>query len=138
MTGAATASGVAIAPATPAPAPARAAMPPVESKIFTLRDVRLECGATLPIVELAYEAYGTLSADGRNAVLLCHGFSSSHHAAGRYAPSNAAPGYDETTPGWWDGLVGPGLPIDTDRFFVVSSNMLGSSYGSTGPKSTEP
>jgi homoserine O-acetyltransferase len=113
-------------------------MPPVESKIFALRDVRLEGGATLPEVRLAYETYGALRADGRNAVLLCHGFSSSHHAAGRYAPEKGAPGHDETTPGWWDGLVGPGRPIDTDRLYVVSSNMLGSSYGSTGPKSLDP
>jgi homoserine O-acetyltransferase/O-succinyltransferase len=138
MAAAATVSGAAIAPATPAPAPASAAMAPVESKIFRLGDVRLESGATLPTVELAYETYGALRADGRNAVLLCHGFSSSHHAAGRYAPGKAAPRYDETTPGWWDGLVGPGRPIDTDRLFVVASNMLGSSYGSTGPKSIDP
>jgi homoserine O-acetyltransferase len=113
-------------------------MPLVESKVFRLGDVHLESGATLPNVELAYETYGALRADGRNAVLLCHGFSSSHHAAGRYAPGKAAPGHDEATPGWWDGLVGSGRPIDTDRLFVVSSNMLGSSYGSTGPKSINP
>jgi homoserine O-acetyltransferase len=103
----------------------------VQQQQFTTRDFRLESGTVLPELTLAYETYGTLAADGRNAVLVTHGFTSSHHVAGRYAPTDAKPGS-------WDGLIGPGKAIDTDRLFVVSSNMLGSSYGSTGPASRNP
>ena len=91
---------------------------------------KLELGHTLPELVLAYETHGRLAADGANAVLLTHGFTSSHHAAGPSAPGEA--------PGWWDGLVGPGKAVDTGRLFVVSSNMLGSSYGSTAPASVNP
>jgi homoserine O-acetyltransferase len=80
---------------------------------------------------LAFETYGTLAADGRNAILITHGFTSSHHAAGKYAPTDA-------TPGFWNGLIGPGKTVDTNRWFVVSSNVLGSSYGSTAPASINP
>ena len=82
-------------------------------------------------VTIAYETYGQLAPDGRNAILITHGFTNSHHAAGRY---------DETdpSPGWWDGVIGPGKAIDTNRLYVVSSNMLGSSYGSTNPASVNP
>ena len=91
---------------------------------------KLELGHTLSELVLAYETHGRLAADGRNAILVTHGFTSSHHAAGPSAPGEA--------PGWWDGLIGPGKTIDTDRLFVVSSNMLGSSYGSTAPASVNP
>ena len=90
---------------------------------------RLENGATLPELELAYVTHGTLAPDGRNAVLLTHGYTSSHHMVD---------GEDGPRTGEWGTLVGPGAPIDTDRFFVVASNMLGSSYGSTGPASVSP
>jgi homoserine O-acetyltransferase/O-succinyltransferase len=110
----------------------------VESRIFTIRDFALECGEILPRVDIAYETYGRLDATRRNAVLLAHGFTSSHHAAGRYAPGKAPHGVSEDEPGWWEALVGPGRPIDTDRLFAVSSNMLGSSYGSTNPASLNP
>jgi homoserine O-acetyltransferase len=80
---------------------------------------------------LAFETYGRLAPDGRNAILVAHGFTSNHHAADKHAPT-------DTTVGWWDGLIGPGKAIDTDRHFVVSSNMLGSSFGSTAPRSTNP
>jgi homoserine O-acetyltransferase len=103
----------------------------VEKRTWTTRDFKLELGGVLPELTLAYESYGRLAADGRNAVLLTHGFTSSQHAAGRHAPADAAAG-------WWDGLIGPGKAIDTDRFFVVASNMLGSSYGSTSPASVDP
>ena len=82
-------------------------------------------------MSLAYETYGRLAPDGRNAILVTHGFTSSQHAAGKYSPS-------DPTAGSWDGLIGPGKAIDTTRFFVVSSNMLGSSYGSTAPASPNP
>lgn len=110
----------------------------VESRLFTIRDFALANGAILPELTLAYETYGTLAADGRNGLLATHGYTSSHHAAGRYRPGCAPRGVGEDEPGWWDALIGPGLPIDTDRLFVVSSNMLGSSYGSTSPASRNP
>ena len=85
----------------------------------------------MPAVELAYETYGRLAADGRNALLITHGYTSSHHAAGRN-PANG------NLTGWWDSLIGPGKAIDTDKLFVVSSNMLGSSFGSTNGASINP
>ena len=102
----------------------------VETKKFTTKDFKLQSGAVLPEMTIAYETYGKLAPDGRNAVLLTHGFTSSHHMAGRTTANGAE--------GSWDGLVGPGKAIDTDRLYVVSSNMLGSSYGSTDPASTNP
>src|ERR1700733_13854937 len=103
----------------------------VEDRFFTLRDFRLTSGETMPEATIAYETYGRLAANGRNAVLLTHGFTSSHHQAGRN-PANG------NNPGAWDGLVGPGKAIDTDRLFVVASNMLGSSFGSTNAASRNP
>jgi homoserine O-acetyltransferase len=103
----------------------------VEDQFFTLRDFRLTNGETMPEATIAYETYGKLPANGRNAVLLTHGFTSSHRQAGRN-PANG------NNPGAWDGLVGPGKAIDTDRVFVVASNMLGSSFGSTNAASRNP
>src|SRR5260221_738304 len=103
----------------------------VQKQQFTTQKFRLENGAVLPELTLAYETYGTLAPGGRNAVLVTHGFTSSHHMAGRYTPEDAKAGS-------WDGLIGPGKAIDTDKLFVVSSNMLGSSYGSTSPTSRNP
>jgi homoserine O-acetyltransferase len=88
----------------------------------------LACGASLPAYELAYETYGTLNADRSNAVLVCHALNASHHVAGFYAD-------DPENVGWWDNMIGPGKPLDTDRFFVVGVNNLGSCFGSTGPMS---
>jgi homoserine O-acetyltransferase len=106
-------------------------MDSVVKRTWSMRNFRLESGVTLPELTLAYESYGRLAADGRNAILVTHGFTSSQHAAGRHAPGDEAAG-------WWDGLIGPGKAIDTDRYFVVASNMLGSSYGSTAPASLNP
>jgi homoserine O-acetyltransferase/O-succinyltransferase len=103
----------------------------VTKRTFTAYGFRLQSGRVLPEMTLAYETYGRPAADGRNAILITHGFTSSGHAAGKYSPSDASPG-------WWDGLIGPGKAIDTNRYFVVSSNMLGSSYGSTAPASIDP
>ena len=91
----------------------------------------LACGRALPEFELAYETYGTLDADASNAVLICHALNASHHVAGYYAdePDNV---------GWWDNMIGPGKPLDTDRFFVIGVNNLGSCFGSTGPLSPNP
>ena len=106
----------------------------VQKRAFSIRRFRLESGVVMPEITIAYETYGTLSSDGRNAVLLTHGFTSSQHMAGRYADGGAANGAE----GSWNGLVGPGKAIDTDKLFVVSSNMLGSSYGSTSPAHLNP
>ena len=110
----------------------------VEFRLFEARDFALDSGAVLPELRIAYETYGALNAAGSNAVLLTHGYTSHHHQAGRYRKGHAPPGLDELTVGTWDGLVGTGRAIDTDRLFVVSSNMLGSSYGSTGPAHSDP
>jgi len=103
----------------------------VEDRAFFICDFGLQNGTVMPQVMIAYETYGRLAADGRNAVLITHGYTSSHHAAGR-SPANG------NQPGWWDGLIGPGKAIDTDTLFVVSSNMLGSSFGSTNGASINP
>lgn len=91
----------------------------------------LECGRTLPSYSLMVETYGTLNANKSNAVLVCHALNASHHVAGVY------PG-QERSEGWWDNMVGPGKPLDTNRFFVVGVNNLGSCFGSTGPSSLNP
>jgi len=103
----------------------------VEDRFFAIRDFRLQNGTVMPEVRIAYETYGRLAPHGRNAVLITHGYTGSHHAAGRN-PANG------NQPGTWDGLIGPGKAIDTDRLFVIASNMLGSSYGSTNAASTNP
>jgi len=110
----------------------------IESKIFSARDYRLESGQTLPVLELAYETYGTLSPAKDNAILVVHGYTSSHHAAGKNAPGKQGRGVPEGSAGWFDGLIGPGKAVDTDRYFVVSVNALGSAHGSTGPNCTDP
>src|SRR3954465_14918929 len=111
----------------------------VERKIFAAKSFHLESGVVMPEILVAYETYGKLAPDGRNAVLLTHGYTSSQHMAGRYAASGGATsGPGAGAEGSWDGLVGPGKAIDTDRLFVVASNMLGSSYGSTSPAFLNP
>jgi len=93
--------------------------------------LRLKSGAVMDSYELVYETYGRLNADHSNAVLVCHALNAAHHVAGHYAdePDNI---------GWWDNMIGPGKPVDTDRFFVVGVNNLGGCHGSTGPQSTNP
>jgi homoserine O-acetyltransferase/O-succinyltransferase len=110
----------------------------VESQLFTTTNFALESGVVLPELTVAYETYGTLAPDGRNAVLAVHGYTSSHHAAGRYKRGGAAKGLRDSDVGTWDKLIGPGKAIDTDKLYVVSSNMLGSSHGTTGPASRNP
>jgi homoserine O-acetyltransferase len=88
----------------------------------------LESGEVLDGFELIYETYGELCADGSNAVLVCHALSGNHHAAGFHSEN-------DTKPGWWDTVIGPGKPIDTNRFFVVCPNNIGGCDGSTGPNS---
>ena len=91
----------------------------------------LRSGASVHGYDLAYEPYGTLNADKSNAVLICHALNASHHVAGVYA------GQDKSE-GWWDTMIGPGKPVDTDRFFVIGVNNLGSCFGSTGPMHRNP
>ena len=91
----------------------------------------LACGRSLAAYDLIYETYGTLNAQASNAVLICHALSGHHHAAGYHS-------VDDRKPGWWDSCIGPGKPIDTNKFFVVSLNNLGGCNGSTGPSSINP
>ena len=103
----------------------------VEDRFFTIRDFRARQRHGHARGDDRLRTYGRLAPHGRNAVLITHGFTGSHHAAGRN-PANG------NLPGSWDGLIGPGKAIDTDRLFVVASNMLGSSYGSTNAASINP
>jgi homoserine O-acetyltransferase len=91
----------------------------------------LRSGEVMPAYDLVYETYGTLNAEGSNAILVCHALSGHHHVAGHYAdePGNI---------GWWDNIIGPGRPLDTDKFFIVGVNNLGGCHGSTGPASINP
>jgi len=91
----------------------------------------LKSGAVLPAYDLVYETYGTLNADKSNAVLVCHALSGTHHVAGKYSE-------DDKYPGWWDNMIGPGKPLDTNRFFVIGVNNLGGCHGSSGPASINP
>lgn len=91
----------------------------------------LQSGASLSDYTLVYETYGQLNASKSNAVLVCHALNASHHVAGRYADQ-------PKSEGWWDNLVGPGKPLDTNRFFVIGVNNPGSCFGSTGPMHTHP
>ena len=91
----------------------------------------LKSGAVLPAYDLVFETYGTLNADKSNAVLICHALSGTHHVAGKYSE-------DDKYPGWWDNMIGPGKPLDTNRFFVIGVNNLGGCNGSTGPKTINP
>lgn len=89
----------------------------------------LESGRILEPYDIAYETYGILNEDKSNVVVVCHALTGSHHAAGTYE--------DETKAGWWDGFIGPGKAIDTDKYFVICSNVIGSCFGSTGPMSPQ-
>ena len=91
----------------------------------------LQSGASIADYTLVYETYGELNADRSNAVLICHALNASHHVAGVYAD-------DPRNTGWWDNMVGPGKAVDTNRFFVIGVNNLGSCFGSTGPMDINP
>ena len=88
-------------------------------------------GGTLERYEVMYETYGTLNAERSNAVLVCHALNAAHHVAGFYAE-------DPTNIGWWDNIIGPGKPLDTNKFFVIGMNNLGGCFGTTGPASLDP
>ncbi|MFE7855310.1 homoserine O-acetyltransferase [Streptomyces sp. NPDC057403] len=106
---------------------------PVGRRFWHVREtpLPLEAGGELPLVRLAFETWGQPAPDRSNAVLVLHALTGDSHVAGP-----AEPGHP--TPGWWDGLVGPGLALDTDRWFVVAPNVLGGCQGSTGPSSARP
>ncbi|OZB44700.1 MAG: homoserine O-acetyltransferase [Thiomonas sp. 15-66-11] len=104
---------------------------PTPSRMAFDTPLALKSGASMPAYELAVETYGQLDATHSNAVLVCHALNASHHVAGIYDG-------DPKTRGWWDNMVGPGKPVDTNRFFVIGVNNLGSCFGSTGPMSLDP
>jgi homoserine O-acetyltransferase/O-succinyltransferase len=134
----------------PASKAAAGAVGTVETQFLELPGpLMLDCGRTLHPVRIAYETYGTLSAARDNVILVCHALSGDAHAAGfakTPPPESTRDGFaaedrDGTTGrglGWWDGMIGPGKAFDTDRFFVVSSNLLGGCRGTTGPSSMNP
>ena len=104
----------------------------VKSKIFKCADpIKLSCGKTLDNFELIYETYGKLNKNKDNAVLVCHALTGNQHVAGRHKKT-------DKYPGWWDSLVGPGKPLNTNKFFVIGISNLGGNEGSTGPKSINP
>ena len=104
----------------------------VKPKIFKCADpIKLSCGMTLDNFELIYETYGKLNKNKDNAVLVCHALTGNQHVAGRHKKT-------DKHPGWWDSLVGPGKPLNTNKFFVIGINNLGGNEGSTGPKSVNP
>ena len=96
----------------------------------------LQSGKSIHAYDLTYETYGTLNAEKSNAVLVCHALNASHHVAGVYAHADAK--VQEKSAGWWDNMIGPGKPVDTNHFFVIGVNNLGSCFGSTGPMHLNP
>ena len=133
-----------------ASAGSRSSVGVVETRYLDLpKPVLLDCGQELYPVRVAYETYGTLSPDRDNVILVCHALSGDAHAAGYSADAAAAStrdgfGADDRDGsvgkglGWWDGMIGPGKAFDTDRYFVVSTNLLGGCRGTTGPSSINP
>ena len=100
-------------------------------RIYFDVELRLESGRLLGPLTLAYETYGKLNSDKSNAILVAHAWTGDAHAAGRNNP-------EDRKPGWWDDMIGPGKVLDTDRYFIICSNVIGSCFGSTGPTSTNP
>ena len=96
----------------------------------------LQSGKSIRAYDLAYETYGTLNANKSNAVLVCHALNASHHVAGVYAHADKK--IQEKSAGWWDNMIGPGKPLDTNHFFVIGVNNVGSCFGSTGPMHVNP
>ncbi len=107
----------------------------VEIQYYTFAEppnkMKLDSGETLGPITIAYETYGTLNDQGTNAILLTHALSGDSHVAGYYTP-------DDRKPGWWDFMVGPGRPFDTEKYFMICSNVIGGCKGSTGPTSINP
>ena len=135
----AVASGSDGSPTASAPAPRASVQAPAGGSVGIVEARRmrfagplvLSSGASLVDYELVYETYGTLDAERSNAILVCHALNAGHHVAGVYADA-------PKDVGWWDNMIGPGKPIDTDRFFVIGVNNPGSCFGSTGPMDPNP
>ena len=106
-------------------------VPQTFEKDYGEQGFMLESGKTLPALTIRYETYGTLNADKSNVVWVCSPLTADAHVAGYYTEN-------DKKPGWWDALIGPGKPVDTDKFFVVCSNILGGCKGTTGPASINP
>jgi homoserine O-acetyltransferase len=133
-----------------APNSAAGSVGTVDTQFLDLpQPLALDCGRQLPQVRIAYETYGTLATEHDNVILVCHALSGDAHAAGySRAPAGESTrdgfraderdGASGRGLGWWDGMIGPGKAFDTNRFFVVSSNLLGGCRGTTGPSSTNP
>ena len=136
--------------ATSPPRTAAGSVGTVETQFLDLpRPLRLDCGQELHPVRIAYETYGTLSSARDNVILVCHALSGDAHAAGfaKTPPEGSTrdgfgnedrDGSSGKGLGWWDGMIGPGKAFDTDRYFVVSTNLLGGCGGTTGPSSVDP
>ena len=123
------------------PVPPMIDQSPVKTEVLKVsEDFTLKCGEVLPEIEIAYETWGTLNADGSNAILLTHALSGSHHACGLNdcLPEAGDLWKEELHEGWWGEFIGPGKALDTDRFFIISANYLGGCYGTTGPSSINP
>jgi homoserine O-acetyltransferase len=120
-------------PAGPVPASGawREGDPVADRRFADVGTFDLESGARLPDVRVAYETYGELAPDGSNAVLVLHALTGDAHVHGAAGPG-------QSTAGWWESMIGPGAPVDTDRYFVVAPNVLGGCQGTTGPSSTAP
>lgn len=102
-----------------------------ETKYYKIEsDISLECGKLLKDVQVAYETYGTLNKNGDNAILICHALTADAHAAGYHK--------GDKKPGWWDSMIGPNKAFDTNKYFIISSNVLGGCKGTTGPCSINP
>ncbi len=118
-----------------APPPEEHSVGMVETEFISLFDppneLRVEDGSALGPISVAYETYGTLSPAGDNAIFVCHALTGDAHAAGLHSS-------EDKKPGWWDGFIGPGKGLDTDRYFVISANILGGCQGTTGPGSVNP
>jgi len=125
------ASGVLTDPGQPPERPAVAG-PAIDARQYlAIGALRTESGISLESVTVAFETWGTLNARADNAVLVLHALTGDSHVVGPVGPN-------QPTPGWWDGLIGPGAPVDTNRFFAVAANVLGGCRGTTGPSSTAP
>lgn len=112
----------------------------IRTQIFRIGDFTFDTGETLPGIELAYETYGQLNADKSNAILLFHALTGSHHAHGYNdnLPEAGTFWQPENYEGWWDRMLGPGKPLDTEKYFIICINYLGSCYGSSGPTTLAP
>jgi homoserine O-acetyltransferase len=120
-------------PAAPSASSRAASRIVVPQRFAFAEPLPLASGASLANYELAVETYGALNADRSNAVLICHALNAGHHVAGVHVHEDGS-----VDVGWWDNMVGPGKPVDTDRFFVIGVNNIGSCFGSTGPAAIDP